>query len=105
MKRYKKKRTCRKAGGFVVPLVCVAAAAVITGGLLVMGRNVSDASGRKTGVDQVAAASLSSGSGREESKETRDTELRKTPGEDYSLTVKFRNGQETISGIFVDKLK
>ena len=105
MKRYKKKRTCRKAGGFVVPLVCVAAAAVITGGLLVMGRNVSDASGRKTGVDQVAAASLSSGSGREESKETRDTELRKTPGEDYSLTVKFRNGQETISGIFLDKLK
>ncbi|MGN0362281.1 MAG: L,D-transpeptidase family protein [Bilifractor sp.] len=86
----------------VLPLSCIAAAAVVAGGLFVMGRGISDTEQGQKQHTEVDAATLFADVQKSDSAE-QETALKDTQGEDYSLTVKFRNGEEKIQGIFTDQ--
>ena len=96
----------RKYGGryrrLVLPLVCLIAAIGILCGLFVIGgKGAGSSNHNHKSIGSVAALSVeTSGT---HSADPEEMELKKTPGEDYSLTVKFRNGQEVIRGIFTDR--
>ena len=86
----------------VLPLVCLIAAIGILCGLFVIGGKVAGSSNHNhKSIGSVAALSVEASDTQSAGPE--ETELKQTPGEDYSLTVKFRNGQEVIRGIFTDR--
>lgn len=95
----------RKSGGryrrLVLPLLCLIAAIGILCGLFVIGGKGAGSSNHKS-IGSVAALSVEASDTQSAGPE--ETELKQTPGEDYSLTVKFRNGQEVIRGIFTDRV-
>lgn len=98
----------KKPGGryqrLLVPLLCLIAAAAVACGLFIIGGKGSGRADHKSMGSAAALSVEASDMQSAASADTAETELKKTPGEDYALTVKFRNGQEVIRGIFKDKV-